>query len=159
MDESLPPDATRPDADGTAADVADVSTLEQLEAELSAIEDAVERIEAGDLAPIAADTGPLQSRPPEREETAMGFALEKLGQWTEGPEFKVEADRTKAYAAATNDPNAAHRNGEVAPPVFAVVPIWDTMAGAMAGVVPPEVLMLVVHGEQDMRFHKPIVPG
>ena len=38
----------------------------------------------------------------------MGFALEKLGQWTEGPEFKVEADRTKAYAAATNDPNAAH---------------------------------------------------
>ena len=33
------------------------------------------------------------------------------------------------------------------------------MAGAMAGVVPPEVLMLVVHGEQDMRFHKPIVPG
>ena len=163
MDESLPPDATRPDADATAADVvadvADVSTLEQLEAELSAIEDAVERIEAGDLGPIAADAGPLQSRPPEREETAMGFALEKLGQWTEGPEFKVEADRTKAYAAATNDPIAAHRNGEVAPPVFAVVPIWDTMAGAMAGVVPPEVLMLVVHGEQDMRFHKPIVPG
>ena len=89
----------------------------------------------------------------------MGFALEKLGQWTEGPEFKVEADRTKAYAAATNDAIAAHTAGEVAPPVFAVVPIWDTMAGAMAGVVPPEVLLLVVHGEQDMRFHKPIVPG
>ena len=30
----------------------------------------------------------------------MGFATEKLGQWTEGPEFKVEAERTKAYAAA-----------------------------------------------------------
>jgi len=89
----------------------------------------------------------------------MGFALDKLGQWTEGPEFKVEADRTKAYAAATNDANPAHVDGTVAPPVFAVVPIWDTMAGAMAGVVPPEVLMLVVHGEQDMRFHRPIVPG
>ena len=38
----------------------------------------------------------------------MGFALEKLGQWTEGPEFKVEADRTKAYAEATNDPIPAH---------------------------------------------------
>ena len=36
----------------------------------------------------------------------MGFGVEKLGQWTEGPEFKVEADRTKAYAAATNDPIA-----------------------------------------------------
>src|SRR4051794_12220828 len=171
MEQPLPPDAARADADPTADRAADASTLDQLEAELGAIEDAVARIEAGDPdalavgapapagAGIGADAGPLQSRPPEREETAMGFALEKLGQWTEGPEFKVEADRTKAYAAATNDPNAAHTAGEVAPPVFAVVPIWDTMAGAMAGVVPPEVLLLVVHGEQDMRFHKPIVPG
>ncbi len=89
----------------------------------------------------------------------MGFGIDRLGQWTEGPEFKVEADRTKAYAAATNDTIAAHVAGEIAPPVFAVVPIWDTMAGAMAGIVPPEVLMFVVHGEQDMRFHQPIVPG
>ncbi|MBM3673454.1 MAG: dehydratase [Actinobacteria bacterium] len=89
----------------------------------------------------------------------MEFAVEKLGEWTEGPEFAVEAERTKAYAAATNDPTPAHRDGEIAPPVFAVVPIWDTMAGAMAGVTPPEVLLLVVHGEQDMRFHKPITPG
>src|SRR6476646_8090670 len=158
MDQQLPPDAARADAEQTAAAVAaDMSTLDQLEAALGAIEDAVALAASAPAsadAAIAADTGPLQSGPPAREETAMGFALEKLGQWTEGPEFKVEADRTKAYAAATNDPIPAHRNGEVAPPVFAVVPIWDTMAGAMAGVVPPEVLMLVVHGEQDMRFHK-----
>jgi acyl dehydratase len=89
----------------------------------------------------------------------MGFAIDKLGQWTEGPEFKVDAERTKAYALATNDPIPAHLSGEVAPPVFAVVPIWDTIAGAMAAVVPPEVLLLVVHGEQDMRLFKPIVPG
>jgi acyl dehydratase len=89
----------------------------------------------------------------------MGFAIDKVGQWTEGPDFKVEADRTKAYAKATNDPIPAHLNGEVAPPVFAVVPIWDTIAGAMAGVTPPEVLLLVVHGEQDMRLLKPITPG
>ena len=89
----------------------------------------------------------------------MGFAIEKLGQWTEGPEFKVEAERTKAYAKATNDPIPAHLSGQVAPPVFAVVPIWDTIAGAMAGVVPPEVLMLVVHGEQDMRLYQQMTPG
>ncbi len=89
----------------------------------------------------------------------MAFAVDKVGQWSEGPEFKVEAERSKAYAAATNDPIAAHRDGTVAPPVFAIVPIWDTMAGAMAGVTPPEVLLLVVHGEQDMVFHKPITPG
>ena len=89
----------------------------------------------------------------------MGFAIEKLGQWTEGPEFKVDAERTKAYAEATNDPIPAHLSGQVAPPVFAVVPIWDTIAGAMAGVVPPEVLMLVVHGEQDMRLYQQMTPG
>jgi acyl dehydratase len=89
----------------------------------------------------------------------MGFAIEKLGLVTEGPEFKVDAERTKAYARATNDPIAAHLNGDVAPPVFAVVPIWDTIAAAMAGVTPPEVLLLVVHGEQDMRLVKPITPG
>ena len=89
----------------------------------------------------------------------MAFGIDKLGQWSEGPEFKVESDRTRAYAAATNDPVAAHQKGEVAPPVFAVVPIWDVMAGSMAAVVPPEVMLQVVHGEQDMRFHKPIRPG
>jgi acyl dehydratase len=89
----------------------------------------------------------------------MGFAIDKLGQWTEGPEFKVDAERTKAYALATNDPTPAHLSGEVAPPVFAVVPIWDTIAGAMAAVTPPEVLMLVVHGEQDMRLFKQMTPG
>ena len=179
MDQALPPDATRSDVTGAErATGADASTLDELEGELGAIQDAVERIESGDADAIAAiaaarsgpaatapdartapDGGPLQSGPPGRQETAMGFALEKLGQWTEGPEFKVEADRTKAYAAATNDTVAAHAHGDVAPPVFAVVPIWDTMAGAMAGVVPPEVLLLVVHGEQDMRFHRAIVPG
>ena len=118
MEQPLLPNAApahpTPDADSTAA--ADTSTLDQLEAELGAIEDAVARIEAGDpdalavgaTAPagagIGADARPLQSGPPAREETAMGFALEKLGLWTEGPEFKVEADRTKAYAAATTTP-------------------------------------------------------
>ena len=51
----------------------------------------------------------------------MAFATDKLGQWSGEKEFKVEADRIKAYAAATNDPVSAHRNGEFAPPVFTVV--------------------------------------
>ena len=89
----------------------------------------------------------------------MAFALEKIGQWSDEREFKVDAERAKAYAAATNDPIPAHRNGEVAPPVFAVVPIWDVMGGAVGLVTPAEALPFVVHGEQDMHFHKPIVPG
>ncbi len=151
---------TEPSAPISSDATPDLTVLDEVESELAEIERAVERIESGalDEHELVAD-GPLQSGPPPREEQPMGFGIDKLGHWTEGPEFTVEAERTRAYAAATNDPIAAHVNGEVAPPVFAVVPIWDTMAGAMAGVVPPEVLMLVVHGEQDMRFHRPIVPG
>jgi acyl dehydratase len=89
----------------------------------------------------------------------MAFTLDQVGQWSEEREFKVEVERTKAYAAATNDPIPAHVNGEVAPPVFAVVPIWDVMGGAVGLVTPAEALPFVVHGEQDMHFHRPIAPG
>ena len=89
----------------------------------------------------------------------MGFDLSRLGQWSDEREFKVEADRTRAYAAATNDDVPAHANGELAPPVFAVVPIWDAMGQAVAETVPVEVLLQVVHGEQDMFFAQPIRPG
>jgi acyl dehydratase len=89
----------------------------------------------------------------------MGFDLTKLGQWSDEKEFKVEADRTKAYAAATNDTNPQHVNGELAPPVFAVVPIWEAMGMAVMQVTPPELALMVVHGEQDMFLHRPITPG
>jgi acyl dehydratase len=89
----------------------------------------------------------------------MQFAIENVGRWGEEREFKVEADRAKAYAAATNDPIPAHVNGEIAPPVFAVVPIWDVMGGAVGAVTPAEAMPFVVHGEQDMYFHRPLEPG
>ena len=89
----------------------------------------------------------------------MGFDLSGLGEWTAESEFKVEAARAVAYAAATNDRNPRHVGGELAPPVFAVVPVWEAMLGAASRVTPPDVLMRVVHGEQDMRFNRPLVPG
>jgi acyl dehydratase len=89
----------------------------------------------------------------------VGFDVAGLGQWSEEREFKVDAARTVAYAAATNDTNPRHTSGELAPPVFAVVPIWEAMGLAVTRVTPPEVLMRVLHGEQDMRFHRPLVPG
>jgi len=73
--------------------------------------------------------------------------------------FLVEPQRTIAYAKATNDPIAAHLTGELAPPVFAVVPVWDSLVGAISQVAPPEVLPLLLHGEQDIHIHQPIVPG
>jgi acyl dehydratase len=89
----------------------------------------------------------------------MQFATDKLGAWSPENEFKVEAERTKAYAAATHDPIAAHTGGELAPPIFSVVPIWDAITLAMAEVTPPDALAFVVHGEQDIRWRRPVRPG
>lgn len=82
-----------------------------------------------------------------------------LGRFTEEREFKVEAARTVAYASATNDTNGRHVAGELAPPVFAIVPVWDVMTDAAGLVTPPEANASVVHSEQDMRFFRPIAPG
>ena len=82
-----------------------------------------------------------------------------LGRSTEEREFKVEAPRAIAYAAATNDTNERHIAGELAPPVFAIVPVWDVMTTAAGFVTPSEAFEQVVHSEQDMRFFRPIAPG
>jgi acyl dehydratase len=89
----------------------------------------------------------------------MTFDTSALGQYTEEREFKVDAPRVVAYAAATNDTNERHTSGELAPPVFAIVPVWDVMTAASGLVTPAEALERVVHSEQDMRFFRPIVPG
>jgi acyl dehydratase len=89
----------------------------------------------------------------------MALPLDKLGT-TYGPTTSVvDPERARAYAAATNDPNPAYEAGKVAPPVFGVVPVWSTLFDAVGDVVPAEAAMFVVHGEQDMHFHQPLVPG
>ena len=35
----------------------------------------------------------------------MQFAIDKIGHWSDEQDFKVEAERIKQYAAATNDPD------------------------------------------------------
>ncbi|MBN9620384.1 MAG: MaoC family dehydratase N-terminal domain-containing protein, partial [Actinobacteria bacterium] len=56
-------------------------------------------------------------------------------------------------------PIAAHLAGDVAPPIFAVVPSFLSIMQVAFTVAPPEVALRVVHGEQDFRFHRPIRPG
>ncbi len=89
----------------------------------------------------------------------MAIGTDRIGTWTPEHEFKVEADRTKEYAAATNDPAPVHLEGELAPPVFAVVPVWDTLTEALMSSVPEEVMLAVLHGEQDIRWHRPVRSG
>ena len=82
-----------------------------------------------------------------------------LGRFTDEREFKVDAPRTIAYAAATNDPNPRHTGGELAPPVFAVVPAWDVLTAAARLVAPSDAFAQLVHSAQDMRFFRPIAAG
>lgn len=89
----------------------------------------------------------------------MGLPLEKLGTTYGERRATVAPERARAYASATNDDNPAYESGKYAPPVFGVVPAWDAISLAVADVVPPEAVMTVVHGEQDMHFHQPLVPG
>ena len=89
----------------------------------------------------------------------MALPVDKLGTTYDPRTETIEADRAKAYAAATNDDNPAYEAGKYAPPVFGVVPTWEAMGLAVGDVVPGEALMMIVHGEQDMWFHQPLVPG
>lgn len=82
-----------------------------------------------------------------------------LGVWTEEVTFAVTRERLAEYAAAVNDPDAARLAGDVANPVFAIVPVFHALLEPALDVVPLAVLGKALHGEQDFRFHRPIVPG
>ena len=89
----------------------------------------------------------------------MALPVEKLGKTSQPFSGAIDPERAKAYAAATNDDNPAYTSGKYAPPVFGVVPTWEANGAAVMDIIPPEALLMVVHGEQDMWFHQPLVPG
>jgi acyl dehydratase len=90
--------------------------------------------------------------------TTPTFNTDAIGQWSDPVEFEVTRERLQKYAAATNDPIAQHAAGELAPPVFAVVPAFGIAGQAATQVIPGELLMMILHGEQDFHFHAPIRP-
>ena len=82
-----------------------------------------------------------------------------VGVWGPPISFEVTAERISEYAKATNDPIAAHLAGEVAPPVFAVIPMFEGLTPAVLSIAPEALLNYVVHGEQDIRFYEPLTTG
>ncbi|MEV6646888.1 MaoC/PaaZ C-terminal domain-containing protein [Amycolatopsis sp. NPDC051371] len=89
----------------------------------------------------------------------MKFDPAGLDKWTSPSRFDVTRERLVEYAAATNDPIPAHRAGDVASPVFAIVPVFQSLLEPALEVVPTSLFGRVLHGEQDFRFHRPIRPG
>ncbi|QIS09148.1 MaoC family dehydratase [Nocardia arthritidis] len=82
-----------------------------------------------------------------------------LETWSEEDRFTVTGERIAEYAAATNDPIAAHLKGEVASPIFGIVPVFEAMMMPVIDVVPLDIFGRVMHGEQDFHFHRAIRPG
>ncbi|MBS9534824.1 MaoC family dehydratase N-terminal domain-containing protein [Mycobacterium sp. M1] len=82
-----------------------------------------------------------------------------LNKWSDEDHFDVTRERIVEYAKATNDPIPAHLAGDVAPPVFGIVPVFESMLIPAVEVMPIELVPRIVHGEQDFHFHRPIRPG
>jgi acyl dehydratase len=87
------------------------------------------------------------------------FNLDALGQWTPGRAMSVNRERLGAYARATDETSQIALDGRIATPVFAIVPVWDTLQEAASLVAPAEARPRVVHGDQDIRISTPIQAG
>src|SRR5215470_7897519 len=86
----------------------------------------------------------------------MSFDLSKVGEWVESDDYTVSAQEIAAYASAINDSEPKHLRGELAPPLFAVRhPISRTMKRANDLVTS----VFCLHGEHEIRYHRPIRPG
>jgi acyl dehydratase len=92
-------------------------------------------------------------------ETVDEFDTSPIGRWTDPHEFIVDRLRLQAYARATNDRVPAHLAGDLASPIFNVVPAFKVIAPLTEEMPPPAKRMMGLHGEQDFRFHRPIEAG
>ncbi|HET6733872.1 MaoC/PaaZ C-terminal domain-containing protein [Mycobacterium sp.] len=73
----------------------------------------------------------------------------------------LQPQNIAAYAAATGDSTAAVLNGHAVPAVFPVILVFAPQEAARAD-VPQAAWQRVrggVHGEHDIVFHRPLVPG
>lgn len=87
------------------------------------------------------------------------FRFDLLEQWSDTVVFHATREHIAAFAAATNDDHPPHASGDIAPPVYAVVPVFTTMAQATLAAVPDDLQMKILHGEQEMRYSRQITAG
>ncbi|MCF7549342.1 MaoC/PaaZ C-terminal domain-containing protein [Pseudonocardia sp. WMMC193] len=89
----------------------------------------------------------------------MAFDQSRMNTWTDGERYEVTRESITAYAAATNDEIPLHADGDLAPPVFAVVPLFDCLMESLFSVAPSALTPLGVHAQQDFRFSRQLRPG
>lgn len=88
------------------------------------------------------------------------FDAGALGTWSEPMSYRVRAEAITAFARATNDQRPDAVAGQVAPPVFAIVPVMGIRgASVVLAEHRAEIGPRAVHGEHWMRLHRPIRAG
>jgi acyl dehydratase len=90
----------------------------------------------------------------------MSINRECLGREYGPAQLAVDAERIADYAHATGDQLPLYRGADpIAPPVFAIVPVWPLIKEALADDELGLDVGRIVHGEQRMTFHRPIRAG
>lgn len=77
------------------------------------------------------------------------------GRWSKARPYPVTREGIAAFADATSDPVAKCREGQVAPPVYAINPVLAAMVAAKNLAYPG----FGFHGQQDFVFHRTLEPG
>jgi acyl dehydratase len=85
------------------------------------------------------------------ETSISSFDLTAVGRTGSRHRYEVTEAAMQAFAAATDDVPGG--------PVFAIVPVWETIAPASEAVASGDVRRFVVHYEQDMLLHRPLEAG
>jgi acyl dehydratase len=83
------------------------------------------------------------------------FDTSRIGALVESPVIRIAADDLRRFAEATNDDNPQLRDGTLAPPLYALVPVLKTMVAAKNAVTPA----FAFHGEHDLIVHEPLTAG
>ncbi|MFY1690499.1 MaoC/PaaZ C-terminal domain-containing protein [Plantactinospora sp. WMMB782] len=78
-----------------------------------------------------------------------GFDESVVGRWSDERWFEVTPEGVAAYAEAVGGPS----------PVYAVVPAMELVFAVAATAAPAELRARVVHGQQDLLFHRPLPTG
>jgi acyl dehydratase len=89
----------------------------------------------------------------------MAMPFDAIGREFPETVATIDAEAALRYAAATNDETPLVLSGDYAPPLFAVVPTNGMVLDVCVELIPPDNLLTLLHGEQDIWFHQPLVPG
>jgi acyl dehydratase len=83
------------------------------------------------------------------------FDTARVGVPVESQPIPITVAETRRFAEATNDANPDYREGRLAPPLYALVPVLKTMVAAKKAVTES----FAFHGEHDLVIHRPLEPG